>query len=163
MGLKSRLDTYSAFWARTPRTSWTYSRFEIRTSGSRPSPRRPLIMDVNLRKRDINENGYHCCLSYFWKASLQPWGVSGCGRSWTPRAECEARAAMEERLEVTILVMASGSWSSSGGGDSDTEEALNKPDKKQIVKSSCISKFLRKWINIFTGDVIIKEIFTLST
>lgn len=54
---------------------------------------------------------------------MQPWGVSGWGRSWTPRAECEARAAMEERLEVTILVRGS----SSGGGDSDTEEPHNKP------------------------------------
>ena len=61
--------------------------------------------------------------SHFWKASLHPWGVSGWGRSWTPRAECEARAVMEERLEVTILVM-----SSSGGGDSDTEEPHNNPD-----------------------------------
>ena len=49
--------------------------------------------------------------------------MSGWGRSWTPRAECEARAVMEERLEVTILVM-----SSSGGGDSDTEEPHNNPD-----------------------------------
>ena len=54
------------------------------------------------------------CGFYFWNASLQPCGVSGCGRSWTPSAECEASAAMDERLEVTILVMVT--VSSSGGG-----------------------------------------------
>ena len=65
------------------------------------------------------------CGFYFWNASLQPCGVSGCGRSWTPSAECEASAAMDERLEVTILVMVT--VSSSGGGDSDTEESHNSP------------------------------------
>ena len=65
------------------------------------------------------------CGTYFWNASLQPWGVSGWGRSWTPSAECEASAAMDERLEVTILVMVT--VSSSGGGDSDTEEPHNSP------------------------------------
>ena len=93
-------------------------------------------MDVNLRNRINNDNDYHhhCSKrgSYFWKASLQPWGVSGWGRSWTPRAEWEARAAMEERLEVTILVMARGS--SSGGGDSDTEEPHNKPAVRRLGK-----------------------------
>ena len=65
------------------------------------------------------------CGFYFWNASLQPCGVSGCGRSWTPSAECEASAAMDERLEVTILVMVTES--SSGGGDNDTEESHNSP------------------------------------
>lgn len=65
---------------------------------------------------------------------------------------------MEERLEVTILVMET--VSSSGGGDSDTEESHNSPEIKKIMY---IISFVRKRINIFTGDVIINSIFTLST
>ena len=77
-------------------------------------------MDVNLW-REINDGFCHNCVSYFWKASLQPWGVSGCGRSWTPRAECEARAWTEEKAELTILA------SSSGESESDTRGPLSRP------------------------------------
>ena len=52
-------------------------------------------------------------------------GCCGAQRRVVAGHVCGASAAMDERLEVTSLVMVT--VSSSGGGDSDTEESHNSP------------------------------------